>query len=64
MVDVWQLIWLAVELDALDVDVGVAVVHCLNHELAALDGEFGTVEERRTEPVACAGGFYLVEAHG
>ena len=39
----YQVVGLAVELYALDVDVGGAVTRCLNDELAALDGEFGTV---------------------
>lgn len=43
VLDVWQVVGLAVELYALDVDVGIAVARCLYNELAALDGELGTV---------------------
>ena len=43
VLNVWQVVGLAVELYALDVYVCGAVALCLNDELAALDGELGTV---------------------
>ena len=46
VLDIWQLVRLAVELDALYVDVGIAVVYGLNNELAAFDGEFRAIYKR------------------
>ena len=41
-----QVMWLAVEFDALDIDVLVAVVYGLDNKLSAFDGELGAVNGR------------------